>query len=595
MSLPIVRIFDVDAEEVEQAAYALELTVQAEIGRIPKPFCPGLQVSALGPVKGWRLQGGLEPLSTCLSLLQYNPDPDPFAGSDVVLLEASDLGHSGGPVGRASLRLLLEITAADPQVRLHLQLSTDTVMTAENFDTQVTLFRLWRPASIMALRVRVTLEASGGIISFRGTESFKEEFTFQTPMSGRSLSFIALNELADTMLHHHFWFVSQETGMYDIKMTLNAERAPYTNRYDQVADRTLRIHVYGARGPRVIMPRRWAFVAGTTATLSSVGVEFFDTQEPVKGWTGPLDKIAAPNEALSQDEVTGHEMRSMLLEIEATVGVLYLDDWSGIVPIQQGETCNEGCPSMALLVRPDLLPEVPGRIMLQVPKDVQAARRPASGLAQQGEVRVHMERMGLGGKDSGALHADGRSVLEIQPSDLPPSFEFLGDRWGTSMFFTPYNTTREPELDITGTGGMGVRLLPYDGDYARHYTCSLEVPYGGEFELLNYNDESASAFTDFGVEAELRDGAGARRSLEVRGPLRDVNIALQKIRFFPRPGFSGAAYLQLRAFVEDSPLVNETHVPVYVEAPPHCNASLEIDERILVEGSNAAAVGERIL
>ncbi|CAE7228105.1 unnamed protein product, partial [Symbiodinium necroappetens] len=270
-------------------------------------------------------------------------------------------------------------------------------------------------------------------------------------------------------------------------------------------------------------------------------------------------------------------------------------DWTGIDPTQelQFQACGveaaasgQGCSALELRVRPDLLPQVADRLLLSMPVDQAAA---------QGDLEVHLDDRGLSGRGE-PLSDMWRVKLRVSPTDLPPSFLVHGlqDGPGESMFHADHNRTR-PGLEdpVTRAGGLGVQLIPADQNEGRIYECNVSVPYGGEVELAQYNNKflPEEAIAD----VQHRFGAGLRTFLALRATLRNLNVALQVIRFKPFPGFTGSAFLRVTSKLVDSMHANVTEVPIYVEPPVTCNAYMKIADELEINGTDVRKVGEYML
>ncbi|CAE8681584.1 unnamed protein product [Polarella glacialis] len=610
--LPAVRLHDVDAEDLELDGPAVRVRVRAELGKVKRPdSCLGVQVDQTGIlVEGfwWELAGGLRAVDDCLAHgLLYQAPSETFEGGDAVLFEASDLGHSGAPGpdgtganGTARLRLLLEVVPIDEQLRLEVpSVALDEIL--EDSKVHLKSLALRHTPATAARRALVSLEASRGELSLSTDLGWLRErgVEMRRPMQGGStLEWLGPASAVDLMLQNHVSYTCNVSGFFTVRVSLRVEQSPRNFQFDYMASRSLMIPVIGVNdAPEISGPNIWALKAGTTASLASVGIQMSDedaTEAISKEWTSLYTgsaQTAGPNEKV------GSEMLAMRVLVHTSLGFLTIaDDWFGIMAYKQGDedTCGlnaaaagRGCKTLDLRVRPEFLSGLADRILLTVPRTDGSLR---------GEMEVLIDDRGLVGRGTKSLTASLKVGLKVGYSDLPPSFEVFGlmDGPNASMFLSAFNQTRPGVEDpVMLAGGLSLQLHSSDEHNQRVYVCNISVPYGGLIELPRYNKDFLPSESILKVEHHL-SGAGPLQHLALRAPLRDINTALQIITFHPRPGFTGAAYVNVVAGLADSSLLNYTQIPIYVESPAGCNASLRMDEEITVIGSDLKNIGERI-
>jgi len=604
--LPPIRIEDIDCEEIASDQPPLSVFVRAELGIIPRPGpCPGLQIRQVGTqLYGfwWEMMGSLSALNSCLaSSLMYQPPASTYHGNDAVLVEASDLGHHGlltESSGTVRLKMLLHVHRVEEPLTLEAspQLLPEAM---EDVLVDIRSFTL-RYSQLQAdVMVRLELTSSCGRLFLSTSLDWRREkaIVMETPVSGEILRWRGRAKDVDVMLQN-ISYSSDLPGLSCLYGTLSVEQSPETGIYDLVLRHMLQIPIIGVNdAPQVSGPVDWSIQAGTAISLAAMGIRLEDP-DAAEGlsdiWRLPragLPETAGPEDVL----LSGSDILSVIVRVRTSPGLLTVTDWTGVDPTQevQFQACGveaaasgQGCSALELRVRPDLLPQVTDRLLLSMP---------VSQAAAQGDLEVHLDDRGLSGRGE-PLSDMWRVRLRVSSTDLPPSFlvQGLQDGPGESMFQADHNRTR-PGLEdpVTRAGGLAVQLIPADQNEGRIYECNVSVPFGGEVELAQYNNKflPEEAIED----VQHRFGAGLQTFLALRASLRNLNVALQVIRFKPFPGFTGSAFLRVTSKLVDSMRANVTEVPIYVEPPVTCNAYMKIADELKINGTDVRKVGEYML
>jgi hypothetical protein len=204
VALPAIRIRDVDADDLELEGPAVQVLVHAEEGHVIRPQCPGVQTQLKGAVleEVWEIGGSVHLVDSCLGNLRYAAASSTFSGRDVLVFEATDLGHNGllpdlSHLGhsRHSLvtgqregvivfRVPLNVTPVTDQVMI--EVGAEPVRMARDSRKQLSAIRLKRTPLQDGMRVAIVLEASSGTLMLDANRGWLRERSTKprTPLEG---------------------------------------------------------------------------------------------------------------------------------------------------------------------------------------------------------------------------------------------------------------------------------------------------------------------------------------------------------------------------------------------------------------------------
>jgi hypothetical protein len=283
--LPVIRLIDVDAEELELAGPAVRVSMRADIGSILRPdACMGVQIRREGPLaaKDWEIQGSVHALDECLQKLAYVAPSDTFEGEDTIVLHASDLGHTGEePEGQPEVNSgVLQIRLAVVRIlgQINLEVLKGTVETTESMLLPLSSLRLQYAPLLGGWRVLISLQASGGKLELLVSQQWLHEngVELKLPSAGKEIQWMSDVEVADQLLRNYIGYTAEVSGSYDVRVTLQTERTTDSWQFDHAAVRPFRVTVTSVNdAPLIEGPTRWSIMAGNEGTLASIGVEFF--------------------------------------------------------------------------------------------------------------------------------------------------------------------------------------------------------------------------------------------------------------------------------------------------------------------------------